>query len=122
MDLVPDRDPAPLAAWLKAPPGLQLITRDRAATYAEGAREGAPHAMQGADRWHLLKHGREAVQRFLTRQHARLAQATVSVPQSQRLEHPTTAGPVAILSSRSAHERQHNRAKRYARSWQGLDL
>jgi hypothetical protein len=68
-----------------------------------------------ADRWHLLKNLREAVQRFLTRQHARLEQATAAVTQGQLFEHTTTAGPVAMLSSRSTKEIQHNRAKRSAR-------
>jgi transposase len=119
---LPDREAATLAAWLKAHPGIQIIMRDRAAKYAEGARAGAPHAGQVADRWHLLKNLPEAVQRFLTRQHAHLEQATASVTQCQSLEHATTAGPVAMLSSRSAHERQHNRAKRYARYCQVLAL
>jgi transposase len=122
IDLLPDREPATLAAWLKTHPGVQLITRDRAAKYAEGAREGAPHAVQVADRWHLLKNLREAVQRFLTRQHAWLEQATARVTQCQLLEHTTTAGPVAMLSSRSAKEIQHNRAKRHARYCQVLEL
>jgi len=120
--LLPDREPATLAAWLKAHPRIQIITRDRSAKYAEGAREGAPHAVQVADRWHLLKNLREAVQRFLTRQHACLERAAASVPQGQLLEHTTTAGSVAMLSSRSAHERQQNRAKHYARSCQVLAL
>jgi transposase len=122
IDLLPDREPATLAAWLKAHPGIQIITRDRAAKYAEGAREGAPHAVQVADRWHLLKNLREAVQRFLTRQHASLEQATVAVTHCQLLEQTTTAGPVAMLSSRGAQELQHHRAKRYALYCQVLDL
>jgi FixJ family two-component response regulator len=44
------------------------------------------------------------------------------VTHCQLLEQTTTAGPVAMLSSRSAHERRHNRATRYARSCQVLDL
>lgn len=122
VDLLPDREPATLAAWLTAHPGVEIITRDRSAKYAEGARAGAPQAVQVADRWHLLKNLREAVQRFLTRQHAHLEQATAAVTHCQLLEHTTTAGPVAMLSSRSAQERQHNRAKRYARYCQVLDL
>lgn len=39
----------------KEHPGITLVTRDRAETYAQGIREGAPEAVQVADRWHLLK-------------------------------------------------------------------
>jgi transposase len=122
IDLLPDREPATLAAWLKAHPGIQIITRDRSTKYAAGAREGAPQAVQVADRWHLLKNLREAIQRFLTRQHACLEQATAQVTRGHLLEQTTTAGPVAMLSSRSAKEIQHNRAKRYARYCQVLAL
>ncbi len=79
IDLLPEREAAPLAAWLKAHPGVEIISRDRLLPYIEGAREGAPQAVQVADRWHLLKNLTEAVQRFVTRQHELIRQVTANI-------------------------------------------
>jgi transposase len=68
IDLLPDREADTLAQWLQAHPGVEIITRDRAGAYAEGAQRGAPEPQQVADCFHLLQNLREAVQRLMDRQ------------------------------------------------------
>jgi transposase len=55
VDLLPDRSAASTATWLKAHPEVEIVSRDRAGLYAEGAREGSPQALQVADRFHCCR-------------------------------------------------------------------
>ena len=74
VDLLDDRTAASLADWLTTHPGVTVLTRDRSETYADGARRGAPGAVQVADRWHLAKNLGEAVEALLDRHRRHLRQ------------------------------------------------
>ena len=76
VDLLPDRQAETLSAWLQEHPGVEVVTRDRSTVYATGISEGAPHAEQVADRFHLLQNLTEATTQVM-KQYAREIKATV---------------------------------------------
>ncbi len=67
IDLLADREAETLAAWLRAHPGVEVVSRDRSPTYASGVTEGAPTAVQVADRFHLLMNVRKALEEVVKR-------------------------------------------------------
>src|SRR3954469_9967750 len=93
LDLLPDRDAATVAAWLKAHPGVEVVSRDRSAAYARAATEGASQAGQVADRWHLLKNLREAVEHVLGRHSAAINAALKALEAPPGPDRDPTAQP-----------------------------
>ncbi|MBE7171580.1 MAG: ISL3 family transposase [Williamsia sp.] len=67
VDMLPDREAATLASWLKDHPEIKIVTRDRFSRYALAVSKSLPDATQVADRWHLLKNMGEAVKKLLER-------------------------------------------------------
>ncbi|MDQ5850701.1 MAG: ISL3 family transposase [Chloroflexota bacterium] len=80
LDVLPERSAASLSQWLQEHPGVEVIGRDRAGVYAEGGRDGAPDALQVADRWHLLKNCSEMLLRVLQLHQVAIEQALTAPP------------------------------------------
>lgn len=110
VDLLPDRSVASVARWLVAHPGVEVIARDRAGVYADGARQGAPDALQVADRWHLLHNAGDAFERVLVRHASALREAVTAVARTLPVLPPAAPSP-----TRAAREAKARRARRQAR-------
>jgi transposase len=67
VDLLPDRLAETVSAWMKAHPGIEIVSRDRGDNFIAGVTEGAPDARQVADRWHLHHNLGEMLKRLVER-------------------------------------------------------
>ena len=97
VDLLPDREAETSAAWMRQQTELMAVSRDRGGAYASAAAQGAPQAMQCADRFHLQKNLGEALEELLAHHLAthckRQTQATLDqlapVWRSKRVARPS---------------------------------
>jgi transposase len=116
VDLLPDRDAESVARWLRAHPGIEVVSRDRSRLDADGIARGAPGAKQVVDRWHLLRNLGQALEHVLDR---KLAARRAAVPQpEQRGEsgdspRPAERGPRLTAAERESQRRRTKRLARY---------
>jgi transposase len=67
LDLLPDRTADAVKPWLYTHPEIEVVTRDRASAFADAVSQVLPHAIQVADRYHLVQNLRDHLQQFLDR-------------------------------------------------------
>jgi transposase len=110
--VLPDREADTLAQWLQAHPGVEIITRDRARADADGARHGAPEAMQVADRFHLLQHLVETIEQVFHTHRTVLAAVNEAL---RRQGVPLADGTTAVVVPPPPPTGQEKTAQRRAR-------
>jgi transposase len=107
VDLLPDRSTATLAAWLARHPTVTVVSRDRSDLYADGIRRGAPQAVQGVDRFHLVRNLREAIEAFLVTKRPMLQAAAARMVQAlTSLAAPVPVRPMYSGKRQCSHTRQ----------------
>lgn len=73
--LLPGRDTATVRAWLSERDSIRIVARDRVGAYADTVNLALPGAVQVADRCHLVKNLRDALERLLLKMTPRLREA-----------------------------------------------
>lgn len=117
-----DREANTLAQWLEQHPGIKVLARDRSATDRSGMDQGAPHAMQVADRFHLLQNLTQVLEQALGNQAAVLK----AVDTAQRLADAPEGAIVMIAAAtpaqpdtqQRAEQKRAQRLKAYEQIWQ----
>jgi transposase len=114
VDLLEGRTAGGLAQWLKTHPGVEIMTRDRSTEFARGMNEGNAHAMQVADRWHLLQNCREALERMFKRIRPELGQLS-ALPDTAVVDGVSIFDQLTRRAPSEEKKKAESRAQRQAR-------
>lgn len=125
--LLADRKAETLADWLRQHPGVEVLSRDRSATYRSAMEEGAPNAVQVADRFHLVQNLEETLEKVLHHYSAQLKaverqfrQAATSAEAVVVVAKPTATGDAQaqVLANHQRRVQQDQEIKKlYQQNW-----
>jgi len=113
IDLLPDRSADSVATWLQSHLGAEVISRDRAGLYTDGATRGGPQAVQVADRFHLMCNLTTAVERILEQKRTALAKAIVPVVADSAPPQAESTPKKKTRPEQVSEERRQCRVERY---------
>ena len=118
IDVLEDRKVDTVAAWFKAHPEVAIVARDRADAYASGISQGAPSAIQVADRFHLFDNLADTLEEVF-REYSRELDAINEARSRQEVTLPdgSVAVPVPPAPPAPAVQRQWQQS-RARRLWQ----
>ncbi len=120
IDLLPDRKAETAKTWIEHHPEIELISRDRGGDYATAASQGAPQAVQTADRFHLCKNLTEAVEKALARCRAEIRKSQKA--KKKPVEDTEPEESVPALSTSDGKPYSANQTERYDRYQQVVEL
>ncbi|WNZ43785.1 ISL3 family transposase [Leptolyngbya boryana CZ1] len=84
--LLKGRDASLLAEWLRQHPGVEVLSRDRSPVYKSGMSQGAPNAIQVADRFHLIHNLAEVLEQVFRSHNSDLRHITSTHTDHQNRE------------------------------------
>ena len=103
--LLPDRTAETLEAWLKAHPGVEILSRDRSKTYRSGMTAGAPEAIQVADRFHLLQNLEETLEKAFQGKSQAIKSVEIAQLQEAGIDLPDLPKPKTSRQQRRKEKR-----------------
>jgi transposase len=109
IDLLPDRTAATVTTWLQAHPSVELVARDRRTSSIRGITDGAPQAIQVADRWHLLANMRDAVEQVVRRRYHTLESLPGAPSNGWLRRPPQKRSATEVARQQATRDRRINR-------------